>query len=340
MTTNKDRVDGANEEGDDENQADPPIHLEPGSLWLPPPVFSPHLPRTLTQKCKQDHIDMDAHPAVNATRPQTKKNRTNGETVSHPIDNSDEHLDTLPRSPWFGTLLLPKSTMAQNDSMSHPHSSCPIPLDPTAIEEDTNGKVTVGLTHPLSPCILFESPANGNDSNDEVTIGLGSLYCPPSNRHIPFKPMTDTDDSDDAIVGSVPNTVGLSCESQQNEPPFSIIPIHYNKQPPTTVTSKKSKVVAMARVRAKSLVSSDGEYKDPDFWPGSPSIKSSQPFLIGTILEPVTSWAKLLRDKFLEDLSTLADESQYPHLGLLKATQLNLTQTGQPYRGALKGGTH
>ncbi|KAF9509322.1 hypothetical protein BS47DRAFT_1412693 [Hydnum rufescens UP504] len=72
-------------------------------------------------------------------------------------------------------------------------------------------------------------------------------------------------------------------------------------------------------------MSCDGDYKDPNFWPGNPSIKSSRLFLIGTISEAVTTWANLLRDKFLEDLSTLADESRYPCLGLLKATQLNLS---------------
>jgi hypothetical protein len=244
-TTNKDRVNGANKEGDDGNQVDPPIHLEPGSLQLPPPVFSPHLCRTLTQKHKQDCIDIDvsddlflcifiveleltfvkkAHSSADATRPQTKKNQTNDETNSCSIDNSDEHAHTSPRSPQFGTLLLLKSTMAQNNSMSHPHSSHPIPVGPMAIEEDTNGEVTVGLTHPSSPCILFKPTTESDDSDDEITIGLDSTHHPPVNHHTPFEPMIDTDDG---IIGSLPNTVGLSHESQQNKPPFSIVPVHY-----------------------------------------------------------------------------------------------------------------
>ncbi|KAF9509323.1 hypothetical protein BS47DRAFT_1396951 [Hydnum rufescens UP504] len=150
---------------------------------LPPPVFSPHLHRTLTQKRKQDRIDTYAHSSTDATRPQTKKNRTDGETDSRSIDNSDEHMHTSPRSPQFGALSLLKSTMPQNDSMSHPHSSRPIPLGPMAIEEDTNGEVTVGLTHPSRPHILFEptTDSDTDDRNDELTIGLDSTYHPPVN---------------------------------------------------------------------------------------------------------------------------------------------------------------
>ncbi|KAF9507053.1 hypothetical protein BS47DRAFT_1398919 [Hydnum rufescens UP504] len=268
--------------------------------------------------------------------PQTKKNQTDGETDSRSIDNSDEHMHTSPRSPQFGALSLLKSTMPQNDSTSHPHSSRPIPLGPMAIEEDTNGKVTVGLTRPSRPHILFEptTDSDTDDRNDELTIGLDSTYHPPVNHCIPFDPMTDTDDG---IVGCLPNTAGLSHESQQDEPPFSIVHVHYGNQPPATIASGGGKVVSTARARGKEPfegfrsnvgfpdVSCDGDYEDPDFWPGNPSIKSSRPFLIGTISEAITTQANLLRDKFLEDLSTLADKSQYPRLGLLKATQLNLS---------------
>ncbi|KAF9510605.1 hypothetical protein BS47DRAFT_1395812 [Hydnum rufescens UP504] len=198
---------------------------------------------------------------------------------SRSIDNSDEHVHTSPRSPQFGALSLLKSTMPQNDSTSHPHSSCPIPLGPMAIEEDTNGEVTVSLTRPSRPHILFEptTDSDTDDRNDELTIGLDSTYHPPVNHRIPFDPTTDTDD-------------GI-----QDEPPFSIVHVHYGNQPPATVASGGGKVVSTARARGKGLMSS------------------------------VTAWANLLRDKFLEDLSTLADESRYPRLGLLKATQLNLS---------------
>ena len=52
----------------------------------------------------------------------------------------------------------------------------------------------------------------------------------------------------------------------------------------------------------------------------------------------------MLRDKFLEDLGILSDESRYPHLELLKATQLQLgyhveveKEKGQREKNAFNG---
>jgi hypothetical protein len=53
----------------------------------------------------------------------------------------------------------------------------------------------------------------------------------------------------------------------------------------------------------------EGEYQDADFWPENPLVTSSQAFLSGAIPEATLDRACLLRDKFLEDLSALTDES-------------------------------
>jgi hypothetical protein len=86
----------------------------------------------------------------------------------------------------------------------------------------------------------------------------------------------------------------------------------------------------------------DGDYQDPDFWPGSSPITSSHPFLTGMITEAVKTRACLLRDKFLEDLGILADECRYPRLALLKVTQLKLgdyteLKKGQREKNAFNG---
>jgi hypothetical protein len=66
--------------------------------------------------------------------------------------------------------------------------------------------------------------------------------------------------------------------------------------------------------------------------------------LQGAISEAIITRANLLRDKFLEDLGTLADESRYPCLGLLKATKLKLDdhtevekEKGQHEKNAFNG---
>jgi hypothetical protein len=322
-----------NEDSDDENQGDHPIPGNTPSSQLPPPVFSPCLCRAFGKKHKQDcmHTDVSndsfcfllylirifekVDSSIDVTCPQTKNNQTNGNID---VNSSSDFLGAPPRSPQFSPLSWPMSPVALSTSKYHsPDSILPfdVEVDDKAdeVDDEADGNVE----------------ADGNAETDDDAEADGNVDG-------------NIDNNVSEIILSIPDAIGSSSRSQKNKSTLSIIPVHGSKLPPVVPMSKKSGVIL---VHPKGILCIDnGDYQDPNFWPGDPPITSSQPFLQGAISEAVIVRANLLRDKFLEDLGMLADESWYPCLGLLKATKLKLSdctevekEKGQHEKNAFNG---
>ncbi|KAF9504251.1 hypothetical protein BS47DRAFT_1401620 [Hydnum rufescens UP504] len=134
-----------------------------------------------------------------------------------------------------------------------------------------------------------------------------------------------SDEDSDKIIHHLPDTFSLHGVLRRNRSPLSGVSVCEVEELPTVANSKKRGLVSNTATHIANAAPDDvNNCLDPDFWPNNPSISSSLPFFDGPVPEAVILRARLLRDRFLEDLSALAEKSRYPWLKLLMVTEVKL----------------